>query len=179
MVTQTAAAPSQAVGPTTIAWPGGAVRCKLASRVERAYPCAHKHSQSSRLRRAVLRLPSIHLRHLLLQCLRYKSFSNSPKTHSQRNPDTQAQMPRLYLLGLLGFASVAFGQLPTAPRLVTKAPSAASSTATSRLPQTTVIEVGKGDFIFKPDTIQAAVGDTVEFRFYPTNHSVVRADYLS
>jgi hypothetical protein len=28
-----------------------------------------------------------------------------------------------------------------------------------------------------PDVIQAEVGDYVEFRFYPTNHSVVRAAY--
>lgn len=37
--------------------------------------------------------------------------------------------------------------------------------------------VKQGDHVFEPDVTQAEVGDYVEFRFYPTNHSVVRAAY--
>ena len=51
-------------------------------------------------------------------------------------------------------------------------------TPTIRPPQTTVIEVGKGERTFKPEIVQAAVGDIIEFRFFPVNHSVVRANYL-
>jgi hypothetical protein len=29
----------------------------------------------------------------------------------------------------------------------------------------------------RPETTQAAIGDTIEFAFYPLNHSVVRAEY--
>ncbi|MCJ1345900.1 hypothetical protein MMC31_004109 [Peltigera leucophlebia] len=44
-------------------------------------------------------------------------------------------------------------------------------------PQTYTVEVGKRSFQFVPDTIQATVGDTVEFEFFPANHSVARAEY--
>ena len=33
------------------------------------------------------------------------------------------------------------------------------------------------DHEFDPDVVQASVGDFVEFRFFPPNHSVVRAPY--
>lgn len=79
-------------------------------------------------------------------------------------------------------------------------PSATSSAPT----QTHTVQVGLADHKFQPDTVQANVGDvslpspqsfthircmhtlcvptlthhqTVEFRFYPANHSVVRASY--
>jgi len=32
-------------------------------------------------------------------------------------------------------------------------------------------------FAYQPDTIFAAIGDVVEWNFYPLNHSVVRAAY--
>lgn len=35
----------------------------------------------------------------------------------------------------------------------------------------------QGDHTFVPDVTQAEVGDFIEFRFHPTNHSVVRAAY--
>ncbi|OAG03953.1 uncharacterized protein CC84DRAFT_1149715, partial [Paraphaeosphaeria sporulosa] len=43
--------------------------------------------------------------------------------------------------------------------------------------QTYTVQVGNGDHKFKPDVIQAEVGDIVEFDFYPVNHSVIRAEY--
>lgn len=36
-----------------------------------------------------------------------------------------------------------------------------------------------GDLVFKPDSIQAAEGDTVTFRFWPKNHSVAQASFGS
>ncbi|KAH8728955.1 hypothetical protein GQ44DRAFT_768822 [Phaeosphaeriaceae sp. PMI808] len=56
---------------------------------------------------------------------------------------------------------------------VSNHPSSTSSAAA----QTHTIQVGLADHKFKPEVTEAQVGDTVEFRFYPTNHSIVRAEY--
>ncbi|KAF2637515.1 hypothetical protein P280DRAFT_552183 [Massarina eburnea CBS 473.64] len=53
-----------------------------------------------------------------------------------------------------------------------------SASKTSSAPaQTYTVQVGNGDHKFKPDVVQAAVGDIIEFDFFPPNHSVVRAEY--
>lgn len=39
------------------------------------------------------------------------------------------------------------------------------------------IDVGQGGFIFSPNELKAAVGDVLEFHFYPSNHSVVQGDF--
>ncbi|KAK0119122.1 hypothetical protein ONS95_007984 [Cadophora gregata] len=39
------------------------------------------------------------------------------------------------------------------------------------------VNVGAAGLVFTPNSITANVGDTVEFRFYPQNHSVARAEY--
>lgn len=45
-------------------------------------------------------------------------------------------------------------------------------------PRIHTINVGKGDHKFQPEAIEhAEVGDIIEFRFYPQNHSVVRAEF--
>lgn len=36
-----------------------------------------------------------------------------------------------------------------------------------------------GELVFKPDTITAAEGDTVTFRFWPKNHSIAQAAFNS
>jgi plastocyanin len=51
------------------------------------------------------------------------------------------------------------------------------SPTTTAVVQTHTISVGNGDHKFRPDVTQAEVGDTIEFTFYPANHSVVRAEY--
>jgi plastocyanin len=51
------------------------------------------------------------------------------------------------------------------------------SATTSSVQQTHTIAVGDGGNKFTPTITQAAVGDLIEFDFYPTNHSVVRAEY--
>jgi len=55
---------------------------------------------------------------------------------------------------------------------------ARSSSVVSGPAQTHTIQVGLADHKFVPNVTEAAVGDTLEFRFYPLNHSVVRAEYL-
>jgi hypothetical protein len=53
-----------------------------------------------------------------------------------------------------------------------------SSTTFSRS-KVHVIEVGlAGDHQFVPNVTSAAIGDIVSFRFHPTNHSVVRGEYV-
>ena len=41
------------------------------------------------------------------------------------------------------------------------------------------VDVGDGDFTFKPDTVMAAVGDELHFHFYPQNHSVIQGDFMN
>lgn len=59
--------------------------------------------------------------------------------------------------------------------------SAGTSTSTSTGIATHTIQVGpKSDpHQYVPTEITANVGDIVVFEFYPTNHSVVKADYLA
>lgn len=44
-------------------------------------------------------------------------------------------------------------------------------------PHTHTVEVGLLDHKMRPETTEAAVGDFIEFDFYPLNHSIVRAEY--
>ncbi|KAI9739351.1 MAG: hypothetical protein M1834_007564 [Cirrosporium novae-zelandiae] len=67
------------------------------------------------------------------------------------------------------------GYAYSAPTGSASTTSTASSTSTGAVTHT--VDVGKGGFTFVPDSINANVGDTVEFDFFPTNHSVVRAAY--
>ncbi|KAL8823908.1 MAG: hypothetical protein Q9191_005455 [Dirinaria sp. TL-2023a] len=48
---------------------------------------------------------------------------------------------------------------------------------TSNEIQTHTINVGKESYQYSPDTVSAAVGDVIEFQFFPPNHSVARAQY--
>ena len=41
------------------------------------------------------------------------------------------------------------------------------------------VDVGKGGLVFAPDTVKAAVGDVVEFRFVGGFHDAVTADYAT
>ncbi|ETI25115.1 hypothetical protein G647_04487 [Cladophialophora carrionii CBS 160.54] len=54
-----------------------------------------------------------------------------------------------------------------------------TSTSTSSQAFTTTIAVGRAGHTFAPDVVQVPVGGFVEFDFYPTNHSVIRAEYLN
>lgn len=57
------------------------------------------------------------------------------------------------------------------------AASTASATATTSDPITQTIAVGLGGHVFSPNVVQLSKGNFVEFQFYPTNHSVIRAEY--
>ena len=57
------------------------------------------------------------------------------------------------------------------------AASSGSATATTSEPITQTIAVGLGGHTFSPSVVQLSKGNFVEFQFYPTNHSVIRAEY--
>lgn len=41
------------------------------------------------------------------------------------------------------------------------------------------IDVGEKGFVFDPDTVTAAVGDVLNFHFYPGDHSVASSDFAN
>ncbi|EPE29278.1 Cupredoxin [Glarea lozoyensis ATCC 20868] len=54
----------------------------------------------------------------------------------------------------------------------------AEGTYSSSKPVTTTkVAVGANGHVFTPEVITAAVGDIIEFQFYPLNHSVARSDF--
>lgn len=59
--------------------------------------------------------------------------------------------------------------------------SSASKTTTSTGKATHTVQVGPktNPHAYVPHNLTANVGDVVVFEFYPTNHSVVKADYLA
>lgn len=57
----------------------------------------------------------------------------------------------------------------------TSAPAASSSTASA--PGVHVVKVGDGTIAFSPNTITAAKGETVEFHFFPSAHSVTQSAF--
>ncbi|OXV10199.1 hypothetical protein Egran_02040 [Elaphomyces granulatus] len=58
-----------------------------------------------------------------------------------------------------------------------------SSTTSATSPDSTMsgaikVDVGEdGGLIYKPDTMKASTGDTIQFTFYPQNHSVVQSAF--
>ncbi|KAK3394161.1 hypothetical protein B0H63DRAFT_38222 [Podospora didyma] len=62
----------------------------------------------------------------------------------------------------------------------TSAPSATTttgSTSSTAAPKTIAIAVGANGFSFEPKQVNASVGDTIRFNFYPGAHRVSRAEY--
>jgi plastocyanin len=52
----------------------------------------------------------------------------------------------------------------------------AAATASVAMAATHMVMVGESGLTFSPQMVTAAVGDVVEFQFYPKNHSVVAGD---
>ncbi|KAK8140241.1 hypothetical protein PG984_000307 [Apiospora sp. TS-2023a] len=78
-------------------------------------------------------------------------------------------------LGVLAFAArVSMGSAHDASPDKTGSPAA---TQTAAAPAIHTISVGAAGFSFRPDSVTANVGDIVRFNFYPTNHSVARAEF--
>ncbi|KAH7313833.1 Cupredoxin [Stachybotrys elegans] len=52
-----------------------------------------------------------------------------------------------------------------------------ASTPAPRVDGVHVVTVGEGGLVFNPPEVQAAVGDVVEFHFYPMAHSVAQSSF--
>jgi plastocyanin len=82
------------------------------------------------------------------------------------------------LMAMVAFSAALVGaQVTTATASTLALSNPTSTTSASPAAKTWTISVGKGDHTFRPDTLQANIGDTIEFDFFPANHSVVRAEY--
>jgi len=79
---------------------------------------------------------------------------------------------------LLAILPVAFAQYGSSDASTTASSGGASTTA-SALPgvQTVKVSNNNGDLKFTPDSISADLGTTVEFLFYPKNHTVAQASF--
>lgn len=78
------------------------------------------------------------------------------------------------------FVAVLLGGLPLAFAAhydTGNATSAYYPTATNSPSPVQTVSVGKGGFVFTPDTIVAKIGEEITFQFFPKNHSVVQADF--
>ncbi|KAI9655929.1 MAG: hypothetical protein M1831_004774 [Alyxoria varia] len=85
-----------------------------------------------------------------------------------RNPSSILRSTLLLALPLSTFA-----QRSASPSEDSDSPSRTSSASVT----THTVTVGKGNHNYDPDTTYAEPGDIVRFFFYPTNHSVTKADY--
>ncbi|KAJ5787622.1 Cupredoxin [Penicillium paradoxum] len=93
---------------------------------------------------------------------------------------SQLVRPLLAWLALATITAAQDSDLPSPTGSVSDSSSTPTATSSSG-PATHTIKVGhKSDpHQFSPTDIKANAGDLVVFEFYPTNHSVVKADYLS
>jgi len=62
---------------------------------------------------------------------------------------------------------------------ITSAAVAAILAATSASAADTQVQVGNGGLTFTPNTVTAAVGDTVTFVYYPKNHTVTQSSFAA
>lgn len=80
-------------------------------------------------------------------------------------------------VGMTALATGVMAQSTTSATKTTSSSSSSTSTSASA-GATHSISVGAEGFKFSPDTVtNASIGDIIEFRFYPTGHSVVRSEY--
>jgi len=88
-------------------------------------------------------------------------------------------LPAITLLATLLPLALAqyYGADPPSAPTSSKASASAAPTGSSQ--GVHIIEVGNGGTKFTPDTMTVPVGDSVEFRFYPSNHSVVQSSFDS
>jgi plastocyanin len=59
----------------------------------------------------------------------------------------------------------------------TSSPSDRTSTPATSKNEFHIINVGKNGLAFEPNRLSVPVGDTVEFHFWPTTHSVAQSDF--
>ncbi|KAF3802579.1 putative GPI-anchored cupredoxin [Colletotrichum gloeosporioides] len=85
----------------------------------------------------------------------------------------------LALLPAVAMAQYGYGSDDAADSssMTTTASAAAASSSSSASGTVHVVKVGDGGLTFSPNDVKAAVGDTVEFHFYPKAHSVAQSSF--
>ncbi|PKS07893.1 hypothetical protein jhhlp_006501 [Lomentospora prolificans] len=78
---------------------------------------------------------------------------------------------------MLRYLTATLGLLAVGTIAQTATESAAPTSTDDSKPTTHTVLVGWSGFKFTPNETIAKPGDTVEFKFYPPDHSVIRADY--
>ncbi|KAL1970119.1 hypothetical protein VTN77DRAFT_6524 [Rasamsonia byssochlamydoides] len=81
-----------------------------------------------------------------------------------------------FLLSLLSLSPTIYAQYDYSGNSATATTTSAAASSSS---STNVhdVNVGQNGLVFSPDTLTAAVGDKVNFHFYPVNHSVVQSSF--
>jgi hypothetical protein len=77
-------------------------------------------------------------------------------------------------------SSIALESLPIPSESPISTESTSPTSTPSREPQVHIVKTGAGGFKLDPQEIHnVSVGDIVSFEFYPTGHSIARAEYAS
>lgn len=85
-----------------------------------------------------------------------------------------------FILFCLPLIHAQYGNGPSSSTETTQDTSTTSTptpTSTSSSGAVHTVDVGEDGFTYNPDSLTAAAGDTVEFHFYPGDHSVVQAAF--
>jgi len=81
-----------------------------------------------------------------------------------------------FLLPILPCILAQYGNPPSSS---TKSSSPASSPTESAAPGVHIVDVGQSGFTYSPNTITAAVGESIEFHFFAPLHSVAQGDFAT
>jgi plastocyanin len=79
----------------------------------------------------------------------------------------------------LATLSAAQYNAPGAPSSTSSASSSAPTVAAPSNPNTIDVQVGNGGLVFSPSTVTAPQGATINFHFYPIQHSIAESDFNS
>ncbi|KAH7370901.1 Cupredoxin [Rhexocercosporidium sp. MPI-PUGE-AT-0058] len=82
-------------------------------------------------------------------------------------------------LSLLPFTLAQYGSGGSDTKSSSTASAAAASSTSSSSGTVHTVKVGDGDIVFSPNSMKAAVGDSVEFHFYPATHSVAQSSFAA
>ena len=100
-------------------------------------------------------------------------------------PAVSKQLPKVLVMYLLALAllPLALAQYgPAAGGQTTSSSATATSSAASATSSSSTVHsvaVGNGGLLFQPDSVTAKMGETIEFHFYPKNHSVAQSSFAS
>jgi len=83
----------------------------------------------------------------------------------------------LYILSVLPFTLAQYGGDGGGGSTTSSAAAAPATTTSSSSGSVHTVTAGNGGFQFSPNSIVAAMGDTVEFHFYPPLHSVAQSTF--